>query len=113
MFDGLLIAVSAVRPEKRPETAKQTAEKLGVSERTVRRLIAQPRDEWRAEQAGRRERIRAYHDDEKHSWTQTAQHFKLHVDTVKRLSYRARKERAAEREAQRKAEHEAANPPLF
>lgn len=105
--------MSAALPEKRPETAKETAHKLGVSERTVRNLVAQPRDEWRADQAAKRERIRAYHDDEQHSWTQTALHFKLHVDTVKRLSYRARKERAAERAAARQAAYEAANPPLF
>ena len=44
--------------------------------------------------ATERESIRAFHDDAGHSWPETAEHFGLHVDTVKRRAYRARKERA-------------------
>ena len=42
--------------------------------------------------------MRAYHDDEGHSWTEAARHFGVHVDTVKQRAYRARKERAREAE---------------
>lgn len=90
---------------KRKYTAREGAALIGRSPRTVQRLVAQPRSEWLQEQFERRERIRAFHDEEGHSWTQTAQHFKLHVDTVKQHAYRARKERAAEAE---KAAREAA-----
>lgn len=98
---------------KRRVTAAEGARITGLSARHVQRLVAQSRDEWLAEQAARRERIRAYHDDEGHSWPQTAKHFGLHLDTVKRLGYRARKERAAERETAESARNEALHPPLF
>jgi len=94
-------------------TAAEGARITGLSARHVQRLVAQPRDEWLTEQAARRESIRAYHDDEGHSWSETARHFGVSEDTVMKLGYRARKERAAEREAAEKARNEAANPPLF
>lgn len=105
--------MTAQRSEKRRVSAKEAAQRLGISERTVRNLVAQPRDEWITEQAARRERIRAYHDDEGHSWSETARHFGVTIDTVKPLGYRARKERAAEREAAERAAREAIAPPLF
>lgn len=103
----------ALYQRQRKYTAKEGAERTGVSERHVRRLVALPRDEWLAEKAAEREAIRAFHDDEGHSWPETAEHFGLHYDTVKRRAGRARKERAAERaEAERKS-REASEPPLF
>ena len=68
-----------------------------MSTRTAQRWTSQPRAQWIAEKAAEREAIRAFHDEDGHSWTQTAAHFGLHVDTVKRRAYTARKERAAER----------------
>jgi len=94
-------------------TAAEGARLTGLSERHVARLVAQSRDEWLIEQAARRERIRAYHDDEGHSWSETAKHFGVSDDTVMKLGYRARKERAAERETAENARNEALNPPLF
>ena len=44
---------------KRKRTAREVAERLGVSERTVRNFVAQPREEYLADAAARRERIRA------------------------------------------------------
>lgn len=87
------------------ETAKEIAARVGSSERTARRWTSRPRDEWIAQKAAEREQIRAFHDDEKHSWPETAKHFGLSVDTVKRRAYRARKERAEEAREQ-------AEPPL-
>jgi len=98
---------------KRKVTAAEGARLTGLSERHVARLVAQSRDEWLIEQAARRERIRAYHDDEGHSWSETAKHFGVSDDTVMKLGYRARKERAAERETAENARNEALNPPLF
>jgi predicted transcriptional regulator len=40
--------MSAYKPVKRNRTAREIAEKLGVSARTVRRYIAQPRIEYEA-----------------------------------------------------------------
>ncbi len=81
---------------KRRVTAAEGARLTGLSERHVRRLVAQSRGEWIAEQAARRERMRAYHDDQGHSWSETARYFGVHIDTAKRLGYRARKERGAQ-----------------
>lgn len=78
------------------QTAKQAAQRVGVSERTAQRWTSRSRADWLTEKAQEREAIRAYHDDEGHSWTQTAKHFKLAVSTVKERAYRARKERAEE-----------------
>lgn len=88
------------RMNRGDQTAAQVAALAGCSDRTVRRWMAVPRNDWERKMAVQRERIRAYHDDQGHSWPQTAEHFGLHVDTVKRRAYRARKERAAEAEHQ-------------
>lgn len=85
--------------QKRRMTAKEGAEKLGVTPRHVRNLVAQTREEWITEKATEREAIRAYHDEGGHSWPETGKHFGLAEDTVKRRAYRARKERAAEKAA--------------
>ena len=87
--------MTARSPQQRRVTAKEGARLTGVSERQVRRLVALPRDEWIAQRAAKREAILIYHDDEGHSWTQTAAHFGLHVDTVRRRARRARRDRAA------------------
>ena len=63
--------------------------------------------------ADEREAIRAFHDDAGHSWTETAEHFGLHLNTVKQRAYRACKERAAEREEAERKAREANEPPLF
>lgn len=78
------------------QTAKQAAQRVGVSERTAQRWTSRSRADWLTEKAQEREEIRAYHDDLGHSWAETAAHFGLHYDTVKRRAYRARKERAEE-----------------
>lgn len=90
--------------KKRPLPARQLAEMYDVTPRTIMRWAAQTRADWIDEQAAGREAIRAYHDDDGHSWTQTAKHFHLSLSTVKERAYRARKERAAE--AEEKARNE-------
>ena len=89
--------VNTFRQSRNGRTIREASEITGLSERSVKRWTSRPRDEWLNQKVAEREDIRAYHDDQGHSWTETATHFKLHVDTVKRRAYRARKERAAER----------------
>lgn len=81
---------------KRRVTAREGAEITGLTPRHVRRLVAQPREEWINEKADEREKIRAYHDDEGHTWEQTAAHFGTSIYNVQKRAYRARKERAEE-----------------
>lgn len=81
-------------------TAKEAARRAGKSTRTAQRWTSLSREQWLADKAQEREEIRAYHDEGGHSWPETGQHFGLSEDTVKQRAYRARKERAAEREAE-------------
>ena len=41
--------MAAKHPVKRPATAAELAKRFGVSERTVRNVMAQPRDAWLSE----------------------------------------------------------------
>ncbi len=77
-------------------TAQEAAEIVGTSVRTAQRWTSRSRAEWIQQMADEREAIRAFHDDENHSWTETAKHFRLTLSTVKDRAYRARKERARE-----------------
>lgn len=77
-------------------TAREASKKTQLSLRTIQRWTSKSRADWIDEKAQEREKIRAYHDDEGHSWAETAAHFGLHYDTVKRRAYRARKERDEE-----------------
>lgn len=82
--------------KKRPLPAKELAEAYDVSVRTIYRWNSQTREEWIDEQATLRESIRAYHDDDGHSWAATAEHFNMTQGAVRARAYRARKEREAE-----------------
>lgn len=99
--------------KKRPLPAKELAAMYDVSVRTIQRWASQTREDWIDEQATTREAIRAFHDDEGHTWPQTAKHFNLSQDAVRRRCYRARKERAAEAAAKAEAEKHAGEVPLF
>lgn len=97
--------------KKRPLPAKELAEAYGVSVRTIKYWNSQTREDWIDEQATLRESIRAYHDDDGHSWSQTAAHFTMTQGAVRQRAYRARKERAAE--VEEKARHMDGEVPLF
>lgn len=50
--------MSALKPGRRPVSARVLAERVGVSERTIKRYIAEPRAEYDARTEARHERIR-------------------------------------------------------
>jgi len=110
------MTVQTIR-KKRPLPAKELAKMYDVSTRTIYRWNSQTREDWIDEQAATREAVRAYHDDEGHTWPQTAEHFGMSQGAVRQRCYRARKERAAEAKAkaETKAETErhAGEIPLF
>ena len=93
--------------DRRGIKARQLAARAGVSVRTVQRATSKPRAQWLQEKADEREAMRAFHDDEGHSWSETADHFGLEMSTVRQRAFRARKERA------REAEEKAKGPTLF
>lgn len=99
--------------KKRPLPAKELAEAYDVSVRTIYRWNSQTREEWIDEQATLRESIRAYHDDDGHSWAATAKHFNMTQGAVRARAYRARKERAAEAEEKARNEAHKNEVPLF
>lgn len=99
--------------KKRPLPAKELAEAYDVSVRTIYRWNSQTREEWIDEQATLRESIRAYHDDDGHSWAATAEHFNMTQGAVRARAYRARKERAAEAEEKARNEAHKNEVPLF
>lgn len=51
--------MTALRPGRRTASARELAERLGVSPRTVRRYVAEPKDEYDARIKNRHEQIRA------------------------------------------------------
>ncbi|WP_417353805.1 hypothetical protein [Gordonibacter pamelaeae] len=84
-----------------------------MSIRTVKSWNSQTREDWIDEQAATREAVRAYHDDEGHTWPQTAEHFNMSQGAVRQRCYRARKERAAEAEEKARNEAHKNEVPLF
>lgn len=50
--------MSALKPGRRKGTARELAARLGVSERTIRSYVAQPRAEFLSDAQKRRESIR-------------------------------------------------------
>ncbi|BDB63564.1 MULTISPECIES: sigma factor-like helix-turn-helix DNA-binding protein [Rhodococcus] len=49
--------MGAENPVRRTRTAREVAERIGASSRTVRRIMAEPREEYLARAAERRERV--------------------------------------------------------
>lgn len=99
--------------KKRPMTAREAAEMFGVNPRTVRSWNAMKREDWIDEQAATREAIRAYHDDDGHTWPETAKHFGMSVGAVRNRTYSARKERKAEALARAEEARHDGEVPLF
>lgn len=84
---------------KRKVTAREGAEKMGLSIRTIQRYIAQPRAEYIQEQKARRLAILETYETGGLTWAEVAQHFGgIHPDTARKLAAKARKERAADAE---------------
>ena len=93
------------RYDRKGSSISEMAQGTGLSEATIKRWTSRTREEWIQQKADEREEIRAFHDDQGHSWTETAARYRLDISTVKRRAYRARKERAQE-------ETNRAQPPL-
>lgn len=62
----------ALKAAKRRNTARAVAERLGVSERTVQRLMAQPREEYLAEARARQARALELREEGR-TWAEVGQ----------------------------------------
>lgn len=87
------------RIDRKGLSIAELSRKTGLAKSTIAKHTSRTRAEWIAQKAQEREEIRAYHDDQGHSWPETAAHFNLSVTNVKERAYRARKERAEEKQA--------------
>lgn len=96
--------------KKRPVSARELAEAYGVSTRTIQSWVAMKREDWIDEQAAMREAVRSYHDDEGHTWPQTAEHFNMSQGAVRQRCYRARKEREDEADGYQPSSYAPVNP---
>ena len=74
------------------ESMVKKGNKVALS--TLKKQLAQPRKDWLSDQEQLREAIRSYHDDEGHSWSETALHFHMSQGAVRQRAYRARNDRA-------------------
>lgn len=80
------------RIDRKGRSIRDLSESTGLSRATIARHTSRSREEWLQEKSEEREAIRVFHDEENHSWPETAKKFGVSVDTVKRRAYRARKE---------------------
>ena len=74
---------------KRGKTAREMAERLGVTPRTIRSYMAQERSEWLTEARARQEQAAKLRDSGM-SWAQVAEQMGLQEAAAKQLGYRYR-----------------------
>ena len=80
----------AIRPNRRNTTAKEAAARLGKSERTIRRYMAEPREDFLQRAKDRRERVAELRAAGM-KYVDIADTLGLPIGTVRRLIYEARK----------------------
>lgn len=87
--------MSAAKPTRRKMTAKAVAEKYGISERTVRRAVAEPRKDFEARAAQRQDQALALIESGL-TYQQVADKLGITRGTAAGLVHRARARRSNE-----------------
>ena len=80
--------MAAIRAAKRKNTAKDLAKKLGIHERTVRRYIALPREDYESEAENRRKTAYNLHFKDGLKWRDVAEKMNTTEHAVKALAKR-------------------------
>lgn len=80
--------MAAIRAVKRKNTAKDLAKKLGIHERTVRRYIALPREDYESEAENRRKTAYNLHFKDGLKWRDVAEKMNTTENAVKALAKR-------------------------
>jgi DNA-directed RNA polymerase specialized sigma24 family protein len=80
----------AENPVRRSKTAKEMAARLGVSERTIRNVVAEPREEFEARAQARRQRAVELREQGL-KYREIAEELSCSVGTVGTLLHHARK----------------------
>lgn len=73
--------MTALKPGRRPLPARVLAEKIGVSERTIKRYIAEPREQYESRVEARHDRIRELRAEGK-SYRAIAAELNISIGTV-------------------------------
>jgi DNA-directed RNA polymerase specialized sigma24 family protein len=82
------------RPVKRNKTARESAEKFGVTERTIRNWMAQPRAEFLADADRRRKQALAL-KEQGLKYTEIAEKMEISSGSARVLVHRARAQERA------------------
>jgi transposase len=86
--------MGAITQGKRKKTARESAEKFGVTERTIRNWLAQPRAEFLAEATRRRKQALAL-KEQGLTRRQVAEEMEISFEAAKALLKRARAQERA------------------
>lgn len=81
--------MTAERPMKRNASAREIAERFGISERSVRRIAAEPRGEYLTQLRERGDQILAMRAEGK-LWREIAEHFEISVPAAQMAGKRAK-----------------------
>lgn len=76
--------MSAKNPVRRAKTARELAEQFGTTDRTIRRMIAEPRTDYETRAAERRTRAQALRAAGK-SYRQIAEELEISIGSVSTL----------------------------
>lgn len=76
--------MGAENPVRRNATAREVAEQLGCSPRTIQRIAAEPREAYLARAAARRERVLSLRSEGK-KYPEIAEILEVPVSTVKSI----------------------------
>ena len=80
--------MAALEQVKRTKPAKFFAKKMGVSVRTVKRYIAQPREDYESEAENRRKTAYTLHHEKGLKWREVAEKMNTTENAVKALAKR-------------------------
>jgi DNA-binding CsgD family transcriptional regulator len=86
--------MGAENPKRRTKTAKQLADELGVSERSIRNIVAEPRDDYEGRAAEKRMKARQLRA-EGASYRQIADELKVSIGSVSSLLHQRETSKAS------------------
>jgi transposase len=86
--------MGAENPIRRQKTAREVAEQMGCSIRTIQRIAAEPRDEFLARAAERRENVLALRGKGM-KYREIADELALPMGTVKTIIHQAKQKQAS------------------
>lgn len=84
--------MAAERPQRRKITAKEAAQRFGISERSVRRIVAEPREEYLARAAALRAAVIRLREVEKLPYKEISDQLGIPASSARRIITTARKQ---------------------